>query len=204
MKLLAATNNKGKIKELSDILSGLGITVLTPQGAGLSLDVEETGSTFEENAVLKARAWSEASGMPSLADDSGLCVDSLGGRPGVLSARFAGEGASDGENIELLLKSLKGVSGRSARFVCVAALALPAGEVITAEGRYEGVIIDTPLGTGGFGYDPVFFDPLAGKTLAQMGPEEKNARSHRRQALDKLREKLQASGYLDGDARCRK
>jgi len=121
-----------------------------------------------------------------------------------LSARFAGEGASDGENIELLLKSLKGVSGRSARFVCVAALALPAGEVITAEGRYEGIIIDTPLGTGGFGYDPVFFDPLAGKTLAQMGPEEKNARSHRRQALDKLREKLQASGYLDGDARCRK
>jgi XTP/dITP diphosphohydrolase len=197
MKLLAATNNKGKIREIKEILSGLGITVVTPQEAGLSLEVEETGATFGENAALKARAWCEASGMPSLADDSGLCVDALDGRPGVMSARFAGAHASDTDNIMLLLCSLKGVKYRAARFVCVAALALPGGEVISAEGRYEGVIIDTPLGTEGFGYDPVFFDPLVGKTLAQMGPEEKNARSHRRHALDGLREKLAASGHLD-------
>jgi XTP/dITP diphosphohydrolase len=197
MKLLAATNNKGKIKEIREILSSLGITVVTPQEAGLSLEVEETGDTFEENAALKARAWSMASGMPSLADDSGLCVDALDGRPGVMSARFAGEGASDEDNIALLLESLKGREQRSARFVCVAALALPDGEVISAEGRYEGVIIDTPTGTEGFGYDPVFFDPLMGKTLAQMTPAEKNARSHRKQALDRLREKLLGSGRLD-------
>jgi XTP/dITP diphosphohydrolase len=196
MKLLAATNNKGKIKEIIEILSDLGITVITPQETGLSLEVEETGSTFEENAVIKARAWCEASGMPALADDSGLCVDALQGRPGVLSARFAAENADDGENIALLLRSLKGKEGRSARFVCVAALALPGGEVISAEGRYEGVIIDEPRGTGGFGYDPVFFDPDLGKTLAQMNPAEKNARSHRKQALDALKEKLIQSGHL--------
>ena len=197
MKLLAATNNKGKIKEIKEILSSLGITVVTPQEAGLSLEVEETGFTFEENAVIKAKAWAKASGMPALADDSGLCVDALGGRPGVMSARFAGENASDGENIAKLLASLTGVAERSARFICVAALALPAGEVITAQGRYEGIIIDPPMGAEGFGYDPVFFDPEMGKTLAQMSPEEKNARSHRRHALDGLREKLQGSGYLD-------
>jgi XTP/dITP diphosphohydrolase len=197
MKLLAATNNKGKIKEIREILSDLGIMVITPQEAGLSLEVEETGTTFEENAALKARAWSKASGMPSLADDSGLCVDALGGKPGIMSARFAGVGASDEDNIALLLSSLKGVRERSARFVCVAALALPAGRVISGEGRYEGVIIDTPMGSEGFGYDPVFFDPQMGKTLAQMSPEEKNARSHRRHALDRLKEKLQSSGCLD-------
>jgi XTP/dITP diphosphohydrolase len=196
MKLLAATNNKGKIKEIREILSSLGITVVTPQEAGFSLEVEETGATFEENAALKARAWSKASGMPSLADDSGLCVDALDGRPGVLSARFAGEGASDEDNIALLLERLKGREQRTARFVCVAALALPGGEVVSAEGRYEGVIIDTPTGSEGFGYDPIFFDPLMGKTLAQMTPDEKNARSHRRQALDKLKHKLQGSGHL--------
>jgi XTP/dITP diphosphohydrolase len=197
MRLLAATNNKGKIKEIVEILSGLGITVITPGSVGISLEVEETGATFEENAAIKARAWSKASGMPALADDSGLCVDALGGRPGVMSARFAGEGASDEDNIALLLESLKGKEGRSARFVCVAALALPDGEVICAEGRYEGVIIDTPAGTEGFGYDPVFFDPEMGKTLAQMSPAEKNSRSHRRRALDGLREKLRQSGYLE-------
>lgn len=197
MKLLAATNNKGKIKEIREILSDLGITVITPQEAGLSLEVNETGSTFEENAALKARAWSKASGMPSLADDSGLCVDALGGRPGVMSARYAGAGASDEDNIALLLRNLQGTGERSARFVCVAALALPDGEVISAEGRYEGVIIDTPMGTEGFGYDPIFFDPLMGKTLAQMTPAEKNTRSHRKQALDRLKEKLQGLGLFD-------
>ncbi|HNY64389.1 MAG TPA: XTP/dITP diphosphatase [Deltaproteobacteria bacterium] len=196
MKLLAATNNKGKIKEIVEILSDLGITVVTPRETGLSLDVEETGSTFEENALIKARAWCEASGMPTLADDSGLCVDALEGRPGILSARFAGEGASDGDNIALLLASLRGREERSARFVCVVALALPGGEVIHAEGRYEGIIIDEPRGTEGFGYDPVFYDPVMGKTLAQMSPAEKNARSHRRRALDALKEKLVKSGLL--------
>lgn len=196
MRVLAATSNKGKIAEIVDILSTLGIAIVTPQEIGLKLEVKEDGETFAENAVIKARAWSKASGMPALADDTGLCVDALEGRPGVLSARFAGEGASDEENVALLLDSLKGLTDRSARFVCVVSLALETGEVIQAEGVYEGVILQEPAGDKGFGYDPVFFDPRSGKTLAQMEPEEKNSRSHRRKALEALKDKLLHSGHL--------
>lgn len=190
MKLLVATTNKGKIREIADILSDLGITIVSPADIGLELHVVEDGTTFAENAAIKARAWCKASGLPALADDSGLCVDALQGRPGVKSARFAGRDASDEDNNALLLKSLKGEKNRAARFVCAAALALPTGELIPAEGTYGGTITEEPVGRGGFGYDPVFFDADAGKTFAQMSPEEKNARSHRRRALQSLKGKL--------------
>lgn len=196
MKLLAATTNRGKIVEIAEILSGLGVTVMTPEEIDLHIDVKEDGATFAENALIKARAWSEAAGMPALADDSGLCVDALDGRPGVMSARFSGPDATDEKNIELLLRSLQGKTQRTARFVCAVALAWQTGEVILAEGRYEGIIIDEPRGRGGFGYDPVFLDPELNKTLAQMSPGEKNARSHRRKALDALKTRLQESGLL--------
>ena len=198
MKLLAATTNRGKIREITDILSGLGITVVSPREINLNVEVKEDGSTFAENACIKARAWSLAAGTPALADDSGLCVDALQGRPGVMSARFSGPDATDEKNIALLLKLLEGEAERSARFVCAAALAWETGEVVVAEGVYEGVIIDRPKGMGGFGYDPVFLDPELNKTLAQMSPEEKNARSHRRRALDALRDLLVRSGKLTG------
>lgn len=196
MNLLVATTNQGKIKEIKDILSSLGITVITPPEINLQIEVKEDGATFAENASIKARAWSEASGMPALADDSGLCVDALGGRPGVLSARFAGPDADDSDNITLLLESLKGKEDRSARFVCAVALATVTGELITAGGEYEGVITHEPAGDKGFGYDPVFFDPSSGRTFAQLTPEEKNTRSHRRKALEVLKEKLKASGLV--------
>ena len=196
MKLLAATTNRGKIVEIAEILSGLGVTVMTPEEIDLHIDVKEDGATFAENALIKARAWSEAAGMPALADDSGLCVDALDGRPGVMSARFSGSDATDEKNIQLLLRSLQGKTQRTARFVCAVALAWQTGEVILAEGRYEGIIIDEPRGRGGFGYDPVFLDPELNKTLAQMSPGEKNARSHRRKALDALKTRLQESGLL--------
>ncbi|HPW68074.1 MAG: RdgB/HAM1 family non-canonical purine NTP pyrophosphatase [Desulfomonilia bacterium] len=196
MKLLAATTNQGKIREISEILSGLGISVVTPQEINLTLDVKEDGATFAENAVIKARAWSRAAGLPAVADDSGLCVDALGGRPGVLSARFSGPDPTDAKNIALLLKLLKGKPDRSARFVCAAALAWETGEVIVAEGAYEGVVIREPRGSKGFGYDPVFLDPELNRTLAEMSPEEKNARSHRRKALDGLKNLLVKSGRL--------
>lgn len=196
MKLLAATTNRGKIVEIAEILSGLGVTVVTPEEIDLHIDVKEDGATFAENALIKARAWSEAAGMPALADDSGLCVDALDGRPGVMSARFSGSDATDEKNIQLLLRSLQGKTQRTARFVCAVALAWQTGEVILAEGRYEGIIIDEPRGRGGFGYDPVFLDPELNKTLAQMSPGEKNARSHRRKALDALKTRLQESGLL--------
>lgn len=196
MKLLAATTNRGKIVEIAEILSGLGVTVMTPEEIDLHIDVKEDGATFAENALINARAWSEAAGMPALADDSGLCVDALDGRPGVMSARFSGPDATDEKNIELLLRSLQSKTQRTARFVCAVALAWQTGEVILAEGRYEGIIIDEPRGRGGFGYDPVFLDPELNKTLAQMSPGEKNARSHRKKALDALKTRLQESGLL--------
>lgn len=196
MKVLAATTNKGKIREIADILSSLGITIITPQELDLQLTVHEDGSTFAENAAIKARAWSKASGLPTLADDSGLCVDALEGRPGVMTARFAGKDASDEENMALLLTFLKGKENRTARFVCAVALALPEGGLIQAEGEYEGLICEEPLGDGGFGYDPIFLDPKSGKTFAQLQSEEKNTFSHRRKALEALRAKLQNSGYL--------
>ena len=196
MKVLVATTNPGKIREISDILSETGITLVTPNELGLALDVEETGETFVENAVSKAISWYRASSLPSLADDSGLSVDALQGRPGVLSARFAGPGAGDSANCELLLKLMEGQKDRTARFICVVALAISEDTVITARGEYEGSILAQPQGGNGFGYDPVFFDPASGKTFAQLSGAQKNERSHRRLALMALRQKLVSQGLV--------
>ncbi|HOO37432.1 MAG TPA: RdgB/HAM1 family non-canonical purine NTP pyrophosphatase [Deltaproteobacteria bacterium] len=196
MNILAATTNPGKIREITEILAGLEVAILTPKETNVVLDVEEDGSSFAENAAIKARAWCAASGLPALADDSGLCVDALGGRPGVRSARFAGQGASDEDNYLLLLESMSGEKDRRARFVCAVALAFPGGDIVFAEGSYEGRILEEPVGEGGFGYDPVFFDPASGKSFAQLTPQEKNERSHRKKALVELKRKLLQSGYL--------
>jgi XTP/dITP diphosphohydrolase len=196
MNILVATTNPGKIREITEILAGLEVAILTPKETNVVLDVEENGTSFAENAAIKARAWCAASGLPALADDSGLCVDALGGRPGVRSARFAGQGASDEDNYLLLLERMSGKMDRSARFVCAVALAFPGGDLVVAEGSYEGRILEEPLGEGGFGYDPVFFDPASKKSFAQLTPQEKNERSHRKKALVELKRKLLQSGYF--------
>jgi len=202
-RILVATLNKGKIREIKDILKDTGIKILTPDDINNPVMVEEDGKTFLENAVKKATAWMKATGIDSLADDSGLEVISLGGRPGVRSARFAGDNATDSDNVRLLLKSMEGIRDRRARFVCEVALALRDGRIITARGEYEGIILKSPVGENGFGYDPVFFDPSTGKTFAQLSGKEKNALSHRRRALTSLREKLVEQGIIKtsmGDA----
>jgi XTP/dITP diphosphohydrolase len=197
IKLLVATNNSGKIREYEALLEELpdGVEITFPAREGLDLDVEESGQTFEENACLKAEAYATASGLPALADDSGLEVDALGGSPGVYSARYGGPGASDEDRYRKLLAALDGVPAgrRSARFRCVVALALPGGPVRTAEGRCEGQIGFTPRGEHGFGYDPVFVvEGHGGQTLAELDPERKNRISHRAQALKAARPELQA------------
>jgi XTP/dITP diphosphohydrolase len=181
-RLLLATNNAGKVREYRDILGDLPIELVTPAEIGLDLEVEETGTTYEENARLKALAFAQASGLIALADDSGLEVDALGGDPGMRSHRYARGG--DADRYHLLLERLQGVpvEERTARFRCVAAVATPAGEVYTVEGICPGVIIDDPRGTGGFGYDPVFLLPELGRTMAELAPQEKNRRSHRGRA----------------------
>lgn len=182
-KLLIATYNRGKARELASLLGDVPFAITTPPEEGLDLQVEETGATFEENAVLKARAFARASGLLTLADDSGLEVEALGGEPGVLSSRYAGPGATDEERVQYLLRRLEGVppEGRRARFRCVIAIARPSGEVEAFQGQVEGSIALEPRGEGGFGYDPVFLLPQ-GRTMAELSPEEKNRISHRGQA----------------------
>jgi XTP/dITP diphosphohydrolase len=195
-ELLLATNNPGKIQEYTALLSGCGYNLVTPAGKGIRLEVAETGNSFTENAALKARAWAGASGLVTLADDSGLEVDALGGAPGVHSARYAGGDASDSVRIALLLKNLDGVpvDKRTARFRCVIAIADPAGNLRLAKGSIEGIIALTPRGDNGFGYDPVFLVPEQGKTMAELQPEEKNRLSHRARAA------LAACDLLRSDA----
>lgn len=182
MKLLLATTNPGKRREIEQHLAPLGVEVITLDEAGIE-PAEETGSTFEENAWLKAWSAARRSGLWTLAEDSGLEVDALGGRPGVYSARFAGPGASDEENNRKLLEALEGVPEhqRRARFRAVMVLASPQGERWAAEGVCEGSIALAPRGTGGFGYDPLFV--FEGRTFAEMSPSEKDAVSHRGKAL---------------------
>ncbi|MFQ6058312.1 MAG: XTP/dITP diphosphatase [Anaerolineae bacterium] len=188
-KLLIATNNPGKLREYEELLADLPLALTRPGQEGIELEVEETGESFRENAVLKARAYARASGLLTLADDSGLEVDALGGEPGVLSSRYAGPEADDEERYRLLLRKLEGVpwEERAARFRCVIALATPQGEVWTAEGSCEGIIAFEPRGEHGFGYDPVFYFPQFGKTMAQLLPEVKNQISHRARAAQKAR-----------------
>ena len=191
MKLVLASKNKKKIAEMNDILHNLGVEVCSQAEAGVDLDVEETGTTFEENSLLKAKAVMEASGMPAIADDSGLCVDALGGAPGVYSARYGGEGLDDVGRYKLLLENMKGQSPRTCRFVSVITCCFPNGDVLSARGECEGTLAFAPMGEGGFGYDPIFFVPELKKTFAQLSAEEKNSMSHRGRALEVFKGKLE-------------
>ena len=191
-KFVLATHNPGKLAEMREILSKLGVEVISPAEAGVTVEVEETGSTFAENAMLKARAICAAAGLPAIADDSGLCVDALNGGPGVYSARYGGEGLDDRGRCMLLLNGLRGQTTRAAHFSCAVACAFPKGDTLEAEGRCDGAIAFAPLGEGGFGYDPVFLIPEKGKTFGQIGPEEKSKISHRGKALAAFTEKLRA------------
>ncbi len=190
MKLLLATNNPGKVEEYRELLSGLALTLTYPEREGLAFEVAETGQTFAQNARLKALAYARASGLLTLADDSGLEVDALGGQPGVRTARYAGEGASDEDRYGLLLERMEAMpwAERTARFRCVIALATAAGEVYLAEGTCEGFIAFGPRGAHGFGYDPVFYLPEYGCTMAELAPKVKNRISHRARAVEKVRE----------------
>ena len=191
MKVILASQNQHKLVELSAILSQLGFEIALESEYGLHVDVDETGTTFEENSLLKAEAVMKASGMPVLADDSGLMVDALDGAPGVYSARY-GHKSSDAERIAYLLENLKDVPAerRTAKFVCVITCRWPDGRRIVARGECPGQILFAPKGTGGFGYDPVFYLPELEKTYAELAPEEKNAISHRGNALKILKEEL--------------
>ena len=196
MKFIIATNNQKKLKELERILNPLGINAVSAKEEGISLDdVEETGTTFAENAYLKAEAAFKKTGLPSVADDSGLCVDVLDGRPGIYSARYAGENATDEDKNNKLLAELNDVpeKDRTAHFTCAICCILPSGEKIEVEGVCEGSIAFKPHGNGGFGYDPIF--KYGDKSYADLSSDEKDAVSHRGQALRKLKAELEK--YFD-------
>ena len=198
MRLIFATANPGKLREAREILEPHGFEVVSPYDLGLTkeqVDVEETGKTFEENAIIKVQNLWQLTGLPCFADDSGLVVDALGGAPGIYSARYAsldgsGEDHNFASNIDKLLHNLQGVSDRTARFVCVVALILPEAGIKTFRGTCEGRIASEPAGCGGFGYDPIFFLPEYGCTSAELTAEEKNSISHRGKALRKMCELL--------------
>ena len=187
--LLLATSNQHKLEELRAILSDLPFKLLSLKDLQLDMLVEETGATFAENAELKARAYAQASGMLTLADDSGLEIDALGGAPGVRSARYLGTETTYEERFRKILEQLNGLpmDQRTARFRCAIALADPSGSTRIVEGVIEGVIADVPRGKNGFGYDPIFFVPELGKTLAELAPEQKNRISHRGRAAQAAR-----------------
>ncbi len=189
MRLLLATRNSGKLRELRALLADLPLECLSLADVGIATDIPETGASLIENAILKARGYADLSGLTTLADDSGLEVDALGGEPGVHSSRWAGPGATDADRIRKLLERLRGVppQGRRARFRAVAAIATPDGRLYTTEGTLEGFIADRPKGSGGFGYDPVFLVPDLGKTVAELDPETKNRISHRARAIQAAR-----------------
>lgn len=185
-QLLIATHNRGKLKELSSLLGGVPFELVSLSDVGIDHDVDETGSSLEENATLKAETYAGLSGLPTLADDSGLEVEALGGEPGVRSARYAGDDATDQDRIELLLKNLAAHPPPwTARFRCVVALARPNRPVELYSGDCPGMIISQPRGDNGFGYDPVFLIPQAGKTMAELTSDEKNRLSHRSAAARK-------------------
>ena len=191
MKLVLASKNAHKLVEMKDILSQLGVEVVLESEAGVDVDVEETGATFEENAYLKAHAVMEASGLPAIADDSGLCVDALNGAPGVYSARYGGPGLDDAGRYQLLLENMRGQLDRRCKFVSAICCCFPNGDRVEVRGECAGTLAYAPKGADGFGYDPVFFVPGLKKTFAELSPEEKNAISHRGNALKAFREKLE-------------
>ena len=198
MRLILASNNKNKLREFKQLVEGMDIELLSQSEAGLHLDVEETGTTFEENAYLKAKAVTDALGCAAVADDSGLVVDALGGEPGVYSARYGpGHDASDADRYNYLLNKLGDEKNRSARFVCCICCTLPDGGRITSRGECEGEILRAPSGTNGFGYDPVFHPLGQHGSMAELTAEEKNAISHRGKALREFMKKFKE--HMHGD-----
>lgn len=200
MKVVLASQNRHKLAEIQAILAKYDIELVLQSELGIHIDVEENGTSFEENSMLKARAVVKATGMPAIADDSGLTVDVLGGEPGIYSARYGGESCrSDRDRLNHLLKNMRGIrpEERTARFVCVITLLYPDGRSIVARGFCEGMITTEPHGDDGFGYDPVFYVPREGRTFAEMGAERKNAISHRAHALQILCAKLDEENRKD-------
>ena len=194
MKAVLASKNAHKLREISEMVSQYGIDLVLQSELGIDVDVEETGSTFEENSMLKAAAVMKKSGMAAIADDSGLMVDALDGAPGIYSARFGGEACkNDKERYEYLLKKLEGVpeEKRTAKFVSVITLLYPDGSSVVARGECPGRILHAPRGENGFGYDPVFYVDEDGMTMSEMSPERKNQISHRARALQALAAKLE-------------
>ncbi len=199
-KLLIATRNRGKAKELASLLRGCPYQLTTLDEEGIDSEVEETGATLEENATLKAKTYMDISGLPCLADDSALEVDALGGEPGIMSKRYGGlEKGTDAARIAFLLQKLQNVreGKRTARFVSVVAVAWPGDRIELYRGECQGVIVSKPRGENGFGYDPVFFIPEMGKTMAELSFEEKNRISHRARAARKALEGLKKK-YAEG------
>lgn len=200
MKVVLASKNAHKLKEISKITEKFGIRLILQSELGIDLDVEENGTTFEENSLIKAKAVMEATGLPALADDSGLAVDALNGEPGIYSARYGfDDSLDDAGRVDLLLKNMENVpeGSRQAKFVCVITLVMPDGQVLQARGEVHGEITRKPVGEAGFGYDPVFYYPPFGKTFAQVPGEEKNQVSHRGEALRLLNTKLSEAFYAD-------
>lgn len=192
-KIVMASGNAGKLVEIRRLLEGLAVEVVAQSELGVT-DAHETGTTFAENSLLKARHAADATGLPAIADDSGIAVDALGGRPGVYSARYAGENATDDENVDKLLEEVAHVAeeDRGAAFHCVATFVIPGeAEAVVAEGVWRGSLLRARQGDGGFGYDPIFLDPESGLASAELTAEQKNARSHRGQALRALVRQLE-------------
>jgi len=196
MKAVLASQNQKKLREMQEILSAQGVEVLLQSQLGVNIEVEETGDTFEENAILKAEAVRDETGMIALSDDSGLMVEALGGEPGVYSARYGGEGLDDMGRYQLLLENMREMENRSCKFVSVICCAFPNGDRILARGECHGVLLEEARGVGGFGYDPVFYLPELGKAMAELSPEEKNQISHRGKALRVFQKELE--NYLNG------
>ena len=200
MKVVLASKNKHKLEEISKITEKFDMELVLESELGVDIDVEETGSTFEENSFLKAEAVMKATGLPALADDSGIAVDALNGEPGIYSARYGFDDSLDDRGrLNLLLKNTENVPDdkRQAKFVCVITLVTPDGQTIQARGEVHGMLLRAPAGENGFGYDPIFYYPPFGKSLAQVSPEEKNQVSHRANALKVFYEKLKEAGYAD-------
>lgn len=200
MKVVLASKNPHKLVEISKITEKFGFELVLQSELGVDIDVEETGTTFEENSFLKAEAVMKATGLPALADDSGIAVDALNGEPGIYSARYGfDDSLDDWGRLQLLLKNMENVPDgqRQAKFVCVITMVTPDGKTIQARGEIHGELLRAPAGENGFGYDPIFYYPPAGMTTAQMAPEEKNKVSHRANALRVFYDKLKEAGYAD-------
>ena len=200
MKVVLASKNKHKLVEISQITAQFGMELVLQAELGVDIDVEETGTTFEENSLLKAEAVMKATGLPALADDSGIAVGALGGEPGIYSARYGfDESLDDHGRLMLLLKNMEQIPDgqRQAKFVCVISFITPEGRVIQARGEIHGELTREPRGKNGFGYDPIFYYPPLGKTTAELTAEEKNEVSHRANALKVFYEKLKEAGYAD-------